>query len=199
MPKILTGSTVHFNLSSPVIFLIMSGQCPILKTVVLSLLILRPENLQNWSNSLFCAIIVSSSAIRISHRPSAYCAPFSFFSFVMIPFIFLLFLILRLIHIGDFFKREASDFILAPVGTGTLYSTIQIGDFPAIFQSENKNRSQTNGCCTHSSERFLFVVVGFKLFQLYCWHILPFKRKQTIHQKLWKKCRKLLIFAIASV
>ena len=80
-----------------------------------------------------------------------------------------------LIHIGDFFKREASNFFLAPIGAGVLYSTIQIGDFPAIFSSENKNRLQTNGCCTHSSELFLFIVVGLKCFQLYCLHILQFK------------------------
>ena len=60
---------------------------------------------------------------------------------------------LWLIHIGDFFKREASDFLLALIGTGIFNSTIQIGNFPAIFSSENKNCSQTNGCCTHSSKR----------------------------------------------
>ena len=34
-----------------------------------------------------------------------------------------------LIHIGNFFKQEASDFFLAPMDTGIFYSTIQIGDF----------------------------------------------------------------------
>ena len=36
---------------------------------------------------------------------------------------------LRFIHIGNFFKQEASDFLLNPIGTGIFYSTIQIGNF----------------------------------------------------------------------
>ena len=67
---------------------------------------------------------------------------------------------IRLIHIGDFFKREASDFFLTPMDTCIFYSIIQICNFPAIFWSENKNCLQTSGCCTHSSEWFLSVVVG---------------------------------------
>ena len=30
------------------------------------------------------------------------------------------------VHIGDFFKREASDFFLAPMDTGIFYSTAKI-------------------------------------------------------------------------
>ena len=66
--------------------------------------------------------------------------------------LFRCFALLRLIHIGDFFKREVSDFLLAPIGTGISNGTFQIGDFPVVFSSENKNHLQTNRCLTHLSE-----------------------------------------------
>ena len=45
----------------------------------------------------------------------------------------------RDIHIADFFKRKASDFLVASMDTGLFYSTIQLAIFQAIFLRKKKN------------------------------------------------------------
>ena len=61
--------------------------------------------------------------------------------------------ILRLIHTGDSFMREASDFLVTSMDTSIFYSDIQIDDFPSDFMKLEKNCLLSNGCCTHSSEQ----------------------------------------------